>query len=706
MNLIDKRGYIINKTNYTTDKLKIIKKDLTVSPVNSYNMTPTNKKYYKIYKETTTKLIVPKYYGLSKINSTIKSTNLNSMISNMTFTKQLNDYQLPCVNKIINTCKTKGGGLLCVPCGFGKCLGIDTPILMYNGIIKPVQYIKKGELIMGDDSQPRHILSICSGFEKMYKIKQLIGDDYIVNESHILTVYINNKLVDIELKECLKLQTNIYGYHEIIYFNETYIHNISSFVQYHTHGRLPRLYKCNSIQNRIKLLQEYIKYYVLNNILIVNCNILKLDLLFVFRSIGLFPIVTEDGLDISNITFKNMSFVQNNKSYLKNKINIIELPENKYYGFEIDGNKRFVLGDCTVTHNTVVALYIACALKSKTLVVVHKEFLVNQWKERIEQFTDASVGVLQGKKIDVENKDIVIGMLQSISKFKYGPEILNQFQFVIYDECHHTSAEKFSQALFLLNSKYQLGLSATPTRKDGLTKVFKWFLGDIIYQVKRKLNTDLIVKRYISTSDTEYYKEQYNVCNKPSPATMINKVVQYENRNVFIINLLNNLINEKRNLLVLSERRGHLEKIKEDLLTKFDIDAGLYIGGMKPADLDLSCEKQIILATYQMASEGFDCKKLNTLVMITSKSDIIQSVGRILRKEHESVKPLIIDICDMYSIYSNQSRKRLKYYEQNKYNITNINIHNFEKIKEQSKLKMTKQTNEDLNKCMFDDDDD
>ena len=274
--------------------------------------------------------------------------------------------------------------------------------------------------------------------------------------------------------------------------------------------------------------------------------------------------VTDNGLNISNISVKNMGCLKDKNSYLKNKINIIELPINKYYGFEIDGNKRFVLGDCTVTHNTVVALNIACALKSKTLVVVHKEFLVNQWKERIEQFTDASVGLLQGKKIEVENKDIVIGMLQSISQFKYGSDILDQFQFVIYDECHHTSAEKFSQALFLLNSKYQLGLSATPTRKDGLTKVFKWFLGDVIYQVKRKQNTDLIVKRYISTSDTEYYKEKHNVCNKPSPATMINNIVKYENRNIFIINLLNDLINERRNILVLSERRGHLEKMKED----------------------------------------------------------------------------------------------------------------------------------------------
>ena len=72
--------------------------------------------------------------------------------------------------------------------GSGKCLGKNTPVIMYDGQIKMVQNIKKDELIMGDDSTPRTILSVCNGKETMYKIKQLYGDDYIVNESHILSL--------------------------------------------------------------------------------------------------------------------------------------------------------------------------------------------------------------------------------------------------------------------------------------------------------------------------------------------------------------------------------------------------------------------------------------------------------------------------------------------------------------------------------------
>lgn len=74
--------------------------------------------------------------------------------------------------------------------GYGKCHGYNTPIIMYNGDIKMVQDIKVGDLLMGDDSTPRKVLSLARGREQLYKIKQEYGDDYIVNESHILSLII------------------------------------------------------------------------------------------------------------------------------------------------------------------------------------------------------------------------------------------------------------------------------------------------------------------------------------------------------------------------------------------------------------------------------------------------------------------------------------------------------------------------------------
>jgi superfamily II DNA or RNA helicase len=119
----------------------------------------------------------------------------------------------------------------------------------------------------------------------------------------------------------------------------------------------------------------------------------------------------------------------------------------------------------------------------KTLVIVHKEFLLNQWIERIHQFLPtARVGKIQGSTVDVDNKDIVIGMLQSLSMKDYPADTFTSFGLMVIDEVHHISSEVFSCALFKVVTKYTMGLSATMNRKDGTTKVFKMFLGDVVYK--------------------------------------------------------------------------------------------------------------------------------------------------------------------------------------------------------------------------------
>ena len=128
---------------------------------------------------------------------------------------------------------------------------------------------------------------------------------------------------------------------------------------------------------------------------------------------------------------------------------------------------------------TVCALNIISALKKKTLVIVHKEFLMNQWIERIQQYLPtAKIGKIQGQIIDIEGKDIVLAMLQSLSMKDYPTSLFDSFGLTIIDEVHHISSEVFSCALFKLVTKYMLGLSATMNRKDGTTYVFKMFLGE------------------------------------------------------------------------------------------------------------------------------------------------------------------------------------------------------------------------------------
>jgi superfamily II DNA or RNA helicase len=96
---------------------------------------------------------------------------------------------------------------------------------------------------------------------------------------------------------------------------------------------------------------------------------------------------------------------------------------------------------------TVLSLYIASVLKLKTLVIVHKTFLLNQWKERAEQFTNAKIGIIQQKKVQTEGNDIVIGMLQSIAKENYDDMIFRDFGLVIFDEAHHGTITVFFKSI-------------------------------------------------------------------------------------------------------------------------------------------------------------------------------------------------------------------------------------------------------------------
>lgn len=189
---------------------------------------------------------------------------------------------------------------------------------------------------------------------------------------------------------------------------------------------------------------------------------------------------------------------------------------------------------------TCAGLYILSKLKKKTLIIVHKEFLMNQWVERIHHFLpDAKVGKIQGPVIDVEGKDIVICMLQSLMSKDYPASLFAQFGFTIIDEVHHISSQSFSNSLFKVVTKYMLGLSATMTRKDGTTDVFKMFLGDVIHKAERK--TDMLVEvRALTyrTDNAEFNETELDFRGKPQNSKMISKLCEFSHRTEFILRAL------------------------------------------------------------------------------------------------------------------------------------------------------------------------
>lgn len=327
---------------------------------------------------------------------------------------------------------------------------------------------------------------------------------------------------------------------------------------------------------------------------------------------------------------------------------------------------------------TVMGLYIACHYKVKTLIIVHKTFLLNQWKERIEQFTNARIGIIQQDVVDIEDKDIVVGMLQSIAKDKYDSDIFMDFGLIIFDEAHHAPSEYFSRALPIINSYKSLGLSATPKRSDKMEKVLYWYLGDIAYMAPPNINNKVNVKAYnYDLKDPNFKEARIRFTGDINRPKTINKLVALEQRNQFIIDILKETMEEVgRKVLILSDRIEHLEILKKmiDMIDMYSCE--YYIGGMKQDKLDKSSEADIILGSYGMASEGLDIPTLNTLILATPRREVEQSVGRITRKADHPVQPLIIDIVDMLPCFVNQGINRRKLYKKLQYNIEVYEVDN------------------------------
>jgi superfamily II DNA or RNA helicase len=305
---------------------------------------------------------------------------------------------------------------------------------------------------------------------------------------------------------------------------------------------------------------------------------------------------------------------------------------------------------------TATAIAIASRLKRKTLVIVHKEFLAIQWKERIEQFCPAAkVGRIQCDIFDTDGKDFVIALIQTVCSRDYD---MKDFGLVIVDEAHHIGAPAFSRSMFKMDPEYTLGLTATPERKDGLSKVIFWFLGDIFYSMDQDSRT---INHIRINFDHQTFRKGpiINKIGKPSIAHMINEITELEERNELIISKLKECIERKRCILVLSDRRSHCELIHSKLGP--DV-SGLYIGGMAQEDQEMSSHKQVVIATFSLAYEGLDIPSLDTLFLVTPHSDIKQAVGRITRGDPETPRE-VYDFVDNWTIFPSMFYRRKKSYE-------------------------------------------
>ena len=377
--------------------------------------------------------------------------------------------------------------------------------------------------------------------------------------------------------------------------------------------------------------------------------------------------------DIYNSKIINCKFIGKLNDKQINIINDILPKIYKYYGGLISLPCGF--------GKTILSLYLISILQLKTIILVHKESLKEQWEIKIKEFlNNFSIGIIQQKNINV-NTDIIIAMIPSIAKHNYDKQIFNDIGLLIIDECHHIASKEFSKCLYKIGANYTIGLSATPNRKDGLTKIIYWYLGPQLIYIKTRDNNNVMIYNIKYTTNDEKFKillRKYKGKETINTIDMITNISLINDRNNLLLDIIKKLLEDNnRYIMVLSERINHLTYLKNNI-DNYIKDNNLmiyteYYRGASTKNERRNAENNdnihVLFGSYQIASEGLDIPRLNTLLLATPKKDIEQCIGRIQRKNHLYNIPLVIDIIDEIKPFSNYFYKKKLIYNRNNYNI-------------------------------------
>jgi superfamily II DNA or RNA helicase len=338
------------------------------------------------------------------------------------------------------------------------------------------------------------------------------------------------------------------------------------------------------------------------------------------------------------------------------------------------------------TGKTTMGIAIASRLRQHTLVIVHKEFLADQWAERLTStgLEERAIGRVQGRTCTFRGRKVVIAMLQSLLARDYGEEFRHWAGLVIADETHRLGAVEWCKVIYDLPAKYRLGLSATPTRSDGLERAFLWHIGpvDVIVSASRmkpkvvrfllpqycplirkgKLPLASVMISRLAGSGTD---DQDRTIEKPNTGSV--------KRSVVIVHEIVQAAKAGRKILVLSDRIPHLRNMMMQVHGWLpDVTQARYAAGLDPEQREQVSKAQIIWATYGMCREGLDIPELDTAVLALPKGDVEQIVGRIMRICSTKRHPLVMDFVDPVPPFTRMAERRCDYYEQNGFEIEEV----------------------------------
>lgn len=333
---------------------------------------------------------------------------------------------------------------------------------------------------------------------------------------------------------------------------------------------------------------------------------------------------------------------------------------------------------------TVMGCAIIAARSVSTLILVHRKPLLEQWRSRLQEFLGlgkGEIGVLaQNSKI--LKSGIVIGMVQTLVKSTSPAAMLRPFSQVIIDECHHVPAASFEAVLKESPARYFLGLTATPSRKDGLQKILFLQCGPIRHKMESDRASGIVKRLMIRDIDLALPHE-----NKHMPIHQIwDLLVGHEARNQKIVTDVTEALASERKCAVLSDRKEHLATLEKLLIELNPQAAGrIYrldgaMGKKSRAAVFEAIEHNVstgqgfvLLATSSLVGEGFDLPELDTLFLtlpISFKGRLVQYAGRLDRSCPGKSEVRIYDYVEPeHPLTTSMFRKRMTAYRSMGYEV-------------------------------------
>ena len=314
------------------------------------------------------------------------------------------------------------------------------------------------------------------------------------------------------------------------------------------------------------------------------------------------------------------------------------------------------LSSATGSGKTIMALYMIARRRQPTLIIVHTKDLAAQWTTRIEKFLGidaAKVGLIGGGK-KAPGEKITIALVQSL--YKSVDEVADKIGFLVVDECHRCPSRTFTEAVTGFDSRYLLGLSATPWRRDKLSKLIFWHLGDVHHEVDKKylIQTGDVLPAEVIVRETDFipYHDPIKEYSK-----MLAELTADKDRNILIAgDVARETTNDAGICLVLSDRKAHCENLRALLKFRFKVEADLLTGDLSMDQRQMVIERlnqnkvKVVVATGQLIGEGFDCRDLSTLFLATPirfSGRVLQYLGRVLRPAPGKKRARVYDYVDI-----------------------------------------------------------